>query len=94
MESISEIHSADVPAEERADASEAVETATETEAAPVEPDAPAQGEDAPVTVVPEAAEPEAVQPEDVAAAVRFLVELHPRARVPELVITPTVDDFF
>ena len=23
----------------------------------------------------------------------FLVELHPRARVPELVITPTVDDF-
>lgn len=35
-----------------------------------------------------------LQPEDVAAAVRFLVELHPRARVPELVITPTVDDFF
>ncbi|QEH37119.1 putative oxidoreductase [Aquisphaera giovannonii] len=34
-----------------------------------------------------------LQPEDVAAAVRFLVELHPRARVPELVITPTVDDF-
>jgi NADP-dependent 3-hydroxy acid dehydrogenase YdfG len=35
-----------------------------------------------------------LQPEDVAAAVRFLVELHPRARVPELVITPTIDDFF
>jgi len=35
-----------------------------------------------------------LQPEDVAAAVKFLVELHPRARVPELVITPTVDDFF
>jgi NADP-dependent 3-hydroxy acid dehydrogenase YdfG len=35
-----------------------------------------------------------LQPEDIAAAVRFVVELHPRARVPELVITPTVDDFF
>ena len=34
-----------------------------------------------------------LQPEDVAAAVSFLVELHPRARVPELVLTPTVDDF-
>ena len=34
-----------------------------------------------------------LQPEDVAAAVKFLVELHPRARVPELVIKPTVDDF-
>lgn len=34
-----------------------------------------------------------LQPADIAAAVRFLVELHPRARVPELVITPTVDDF-
>jgi NADP-dependent 3-hydroxy acid dehydrogenase YdfG len=34
-----------------------------------------------------------LQPEDVASAVKFLVELHPRARVPELVITPTVDDF-
>jgi NADP-dependent 3-hydroxy acid dehydrogenase YdfG len=34
-----------------------------------------------------------LQPEDVAAAVRFLVELHPRAHVPELVIKPTVDDF-
>jgi NADP-dependent 3-hydroxy acid dehydrogenase YdfG len=45
--------------------------------------------------VPVAAERRAsiLQPEDVAAAVRFLVELHPRARVPELVITPTVDDF-
>jgi NADP-dependent 3-hydroxy acid dehydrogenase YdfG len=34
-----------------------------------------------------------LQPEDVAAAVKFLVELHPRAHVPELVIKPTVDDF-
>jgi NADP-dependent 3-hydroxy acid dehydrogenase YdfG len=34
-----------------------------------------------------------LQAEDVASAVKFLVELHPRARVPELVITPTVDDF-
>ncbi len=34
-----------------------------------------------------------LQPDDVAAAVKFLVELDPRARVPELVITPTVDDF-
>lgn len=35
-----------------------------------------------------------LQPEDVAAAVRFLAELPPRAHVPELVITPAVDDFF
>ena len=35
-----------------------------------------------------------LQSEDIAAAVRFVIELHPRARVPELVITPTVDDFF
>jgi NADP-dependent 3-hydroxy acid dehydrogenase YdfG len=34
-----------------------------------------------------------LQPEDVARAVRFLVELHPRASVPELVIKPTVDDW-
>ena len=34
-----------------------------------------------------------LQPEDIAAAVRFLVELDPRAHVPELVIKPTVDDF-
>ena len=34
-----------------------------------------------------------LQPDDIAAAVKFLVELHPRAHVPELVITPTVDDF-
>ncbi len=34
-----------------------------------------------------------LQPEDVAAAVKFLVELDPRARVPEMVLTPTVDDF-
>jgi NADP-dependent 3-hydroxy acid dehydrogenase YdfG len=34
-----------------------------------------------------------LQPEDIALAVRFLVELPPRAHVPELVITPTVDDY-
>ena len=33
------------------------------------------------------------QENDVAAAVRFLVELDPRANVPELVIKPTVDDW-
>ena len=30
----------------------------------------------------------------VPAAVRFVAELPDRARVPELVITPTIDDFF
>jgi NADP-dependent 3-hydroxy acid dehydrogenase YdfG len=35
-----------------------------------------------------------LQPDDVAAAVRFVAELPDRARVPELVITPTIDDFF
>lgn len=34
-----------------------------------------------------------LQPEDIAAAVKFLAELHPRAHVTELVIKPTVDDF-
>ncbi len=34
-----------------------------------------------------------LKPEDVALAVKFLVELPPRAHVPELVIKPTVDDF-
>jgi NADP-dependent 3-hydroxy acid dehydrogenase YdfG len=34
-----------------------------------------------------------LQPEDVAAAVLFLVELPARASVPELVITPSVDDW-
>lgn len=34
-----------------------------------------------------------LQPADVAAAVRFVVELPPRAHVPELVIKPTIDDF-
>jgi NADP-dependent 3-hydroxy acid dehydrogenase YdfG len=45
--------------------------------------------------VPVGAERRAVilQPDDIAAAVRFLVGLHPRAHVPELVMTPTVDDF-
>lgn len=36
---------------------------------------------------------EVLQPSDVAAAVRFLAELHPRAHIPELVIKPTVDDW-
>ncbi len=35
-----------------------------------------------------------LQPEDIAAAVRFLVTLDPRASVPELVMTPAVDDWF
>ncbi|WP_165244258.1 SDR family oxidoreductase [Paludisphaera soli] len=43
--------------------------------------------------VPDARKAAILQPEDVAAAVKFLVELNPRARVPELVLTPTVDDF-
>jgi NADP-dependent 3-hydroxy acid dehydrogenase YdfG len=34
-----------------------------------------------------------LQPADVAAAVRFLVELNPRAHVPELIIKPTVDSY-
>lgn len=34
-----------------------------------------------------------LQPDDVAAAVAFLVELHPRANIPELIIKPTVDDW-
>jgi NADP-dependent 3-hydroxy acid dehydrogenase YdfG len=34
-----------------------------------------------------------LQPEDVAAAVKFVVELPARAHVPELVIKPTIDDF-
>jgi NADP-dependent 3-hydroxy acid dehydrogenase YdfG len=34
-----------------------------------------------------------LQPSDIAAAVRFLVELHPRANIPELIIKPTVDDW-
>jgi len=34
-----------------------------------------------------------LQPSDVARAVRFLVELHPRAHVPEMVLKPTIDDF-
>jgi NADP-dependent 3-hydroxy acid dehydrogenase YdfG len=46
--------------------------------------------------VPVSAERKAaiLQPEDVAAAVRFLVELPERANVPELVMTPTVDEFY
>jgi NAD(P)-dependent dehydrogenase (short-subunit alcohol dehydrogenase family) len=34
-----------------------------------------------------------LQPSDVAAAVRFLVELHPRVNIPEMIIKPTVDDW-
>jgi NADP-dependent 3-hydroxy acid dehydrogenase YdfG len=34
-----------------------------------------------------------LQPSDIAAAVRFLVELPATAHVPELVIKPTIDDF-
>lgn len=44
----------------------------------------------PVAVSPERKEA-MLQPDDVAAAVRFLVELPARAHVPELVIKPTVD---
>lgn len=43
--------------------------------------------------VPEERRRVILQPEDVAAAVAFLVDLHPRANVPELVIKPTVDDW-
>jgi NADP-dependent 3-hydroxy acid dehydrogenase YdfG len=46
----------------------------------------------PVPVGPERREV-ILQPDDIAAAVRFLVELHPRASVPELIIKPTVDDY-
>jgi NADP-dependent 3-hydroxy acid dehydrogenase YdfG len=42
----------------------------------------------------ETGRPEVIlQPADVAAAVRFLVELNPRANIPELIIKPTVDDY-
>lgn len=41
--------------------------------------------------VPQERKDAILQPEDVAAAVRFLVELPSRAHVPELVIKPTVD---
>jgi NADP-dependent 3-hydroxy acid dehydrogenase YdfG len=34
-----------------------------------------------------------LQPSDVAAVVRFLVELHPRAHIPEIIVKPTVDDW-
>jgi NADP-dependent 3-hydroxy acid dehydrogenase YdfG len=43
--------------------------------------------------VPQQRKDAILQPEDVAAAVCFLVNLHPRANVPELVIKPTVDDW-
>jgi len=41
--------------------------------------------------VPQERKDAILQPEDVAAAVRFLVELPARAHVPELVIKPTID---
>jgi NADP-dependent 3-hydroxy acid dehydrogenase YdfG len=50
--------------------------------------------DARPVAVPQERREAILQPEDVAAAVKFLVDLHPRAHVAELVITPTVDDFF
>jgi NADP-dependent 3-hydroxy acid dehydrogenase YdfG len=34
-----------------------------------------------------------LQPQEIAEAVRFLVNLPPRAHIPELVIKPTIDDF-
>jgi NAD(P)-dependent dehydrogenase (short-subunit alcohol dehydrogenase family) len=43
--------------------------------------------------VPQERKDAILQPEDVASAVCFLVELHPRANIPELVIKPTVDDW-
>ena len=43
--------------------------------------------------VPQERKDAILQPEDVAAAVCFLVQLHPRANIPELVIKPTVDDW-
>ena len=43
--------------------------------------------------VPQERKDAILQPEDVAAAVRFLAELPPRANIPELVIKPTVDDW-
>jgi NAD(P)-dependent dehydrogenase (short-subunit alcohol dehydrogenase family) len=50
--------------------------------------------DARPVAVPQERRDVILQPEDVAAAVNFLVDLHPRAHVAELVMTPTVDDFF
>lgn len=46
----------------------------------------------PVPVPPER-RAQILQPADIAAAVRFLAELPPRATVPELIITPSVDDY-
>jgi NADP-dependent 3-hydroxy acid dehydrogenase YdfG len=46
----------------------------------------------PVPVTPER-KAAILQPSDLGAAVRFLVELHPRVSVPELIIKPTVDDY-
>ncbi len=43
--------------------------------------------------VPQERKDAILQSEDVAAAVCFLVQLHPRANIPELVIKPTVDDW-
>ena len=43
--------------------------------------------------VPQERKDAILQSEDVASAVCFLAQLHPRANIPELVIKPTVDDW-
>lgn len=43
--------------------------------------------------VPSARREAILQPADLGAAVRFLVEQHPRVNIPELIIMPTVDDY-
>ncbi len=43
--------------------------------------------------VPQERKDAILQPEDVASAICFLVQLPPRANIPELVIKPTVDDW-
>lgn len=47
----------------------------------------------PVPVPPERRE-RILQGEDIASIVRFLVELHPRVSIPELVVTPSVDEWY
>ncbi len=47
----------------------------------------------PVPVAPERRE-RILQAEDVAEVVRFLVELPPRVAIPEIVVTPSVDEWF
>ena len=50
--------------------------------------------DARPVAVPQERKDAILQPEDVAAAVRFLVELPAGRNIPELVIKPTVDDWW